>query len=253
MPSSTSDRQRQEISAFAAMALGGTGDADDDEIGVSPMNQFGSIQLTNNNNDNDDTPSSKIAPDNIFAQAIQQEEATMTRSGTFALRTPGNSISGGEHRNLQAAAAALDDVTQEEDSHHHPLSPLRQSSNNNNPPYQQQQPEDANATPWVDTPMYAQKVVFPRPLWFGGGGITTTGTNDNSEEGVSKNSSSSKNERVGSNVVVDVNDYLPPLPLVVTVLACSGFIFLYAFRDVFATGRVIGGAPDDALLVSFYR
>ena len=67
-------------------------------------------------------------------------------------------------------------------------------------------------------------------------------------DGQGGGSGSNENESVKS---VDVNDYLPPLPLVITVLACSGFIFLYAFRDVFATGRVIGGASDDALLVSF--
>jgi hypothetical protein len=47
----------------------------------------------------------------------------------------------------------------------------------------------------------------------------------------------------------DVNDHLPPIFLVFTVLACSGFLFIYSFRDVFATGRVIGGARDHAYLV----
>jgi hypothetical protein len=47
----------------------------------------------------------------------------------------------------------------------------------------------------------------------------------------------------------DVNDHLPPIFLVFTVLACSGFVFMYSFRDVFATGRVIGGVRDHAYLV----
>jgi hypothetical protein len=47
----------------------------------------------------------------------------------------------------------------------------------------------------------------------------------------------------------DVNDHLPPILLVFTVVACSGFLFMYAFRDVFATGRTIGGDWDDAYLV----
>ncbi len=47
----------------------------------------------------------------------------------------------------------------------------------------------------------------------------------------------------------DVNDHLPPIILVFTVMACSGFLFMYAFRDVFSTGRTIGGAWDDAYLV----
>ena len=43
---------------------------------------------------------------------------------------------------------------------------------------------------------------------------------------------------------------LPPIGLVFTVIACSGFLFVFSFRDVFATGRVIGGSSDEALLVS---
>jgi hypothetical protein len=55
---------------------------------------------------------------------------------------------------------------------------------------------------------------------------------------------------IDDNTTKNVEDYLPPLPLVMTILGCSGFMFLYAFRDVFATGKVIGGTYDDALLVS---
>ncbi|CAJ1969472.1 unnamed protein product [Cylindrotheca closterium] len=43
-------------------------------------------------------------------------------------------------------------------------------------------------------------------------------------------------------------EHLPPIGLVFTVIACSGFLFVFFFRDVFATGRVIGGASDQALL-----
>lgn len=45
-------------------------------------------------------------------------------------------------------------------------------------------------------------------------------------------------------------EHLPPIGLVFTVIACSGFLFVFSFRDVFATGRIIGGASDEALLVS---
>jgi hypothetical protein len=48
----------------------------------------------------------------------------------------------------------------------------------------------------------------------------------------------------------DVNDHLPPIFLVFTVMVCSGFLFMYSFRDVFATGRTIGGFRDHAYLVS---
>ena len=47
------------------------------------------------------------------------------------------------------------------------------------------------------------------------------------------------------------NDHLPPFFLVLTVMACSGFLFVYSFRDVFATGRNIGGVYDNAYLVCF--
>lgn len=46
-----------------------------------------------------------------------------------------------------------------------------------------------------------------------------------------------------------VTEHLPPIGLVFTVIACSGFLFVFSFRDVFATGRIIGGASDEALLV----
>lgn len=43
-------------------------------------------------------------------------------------------------------------------------------------------------------------------------------------------------------------DHLPPLFLVFTVMVCSGFLFVYAFRDVFSTGRNIGGVHDESYL-----
>eukprot|EP00934_Nitzschia_sp_Nitz4_P000684 Nitzschia sp. Nitz4//scaffold166_size90379//70452//71706//NITZ4_005069-RA/size90379-augustus-gene-0.6-mRNA-1//1//CDS//3329538232//684//frame0 len=50
-------------------------------------------------------------------------------------------------------------------------------------------------------------------------------------------------------VVKDVaSDHLPPLGLVFTVIACSGFLFVFAFRDVFATGRNIAGDLDETFL-----
>jgi hypothetical protein len=44
--------------------------------------------------------------------------------------------------------------------------------------------------------------------------------------------------------------HLAPLPLVLVVLVCSGFLWMLAFRDVMATGRPILGAMDEAMLVS---
>jgi hypothetical protein len=47
-----------------------------------------------------------------------------------------------------------------------------------------------------------------------------------------------------------IAEHLPPIALVFAVVACSGFLFVFAFRDVFATGRNIGGNLDAAYLVS---
>lgn len=46
-----------------------------------------------------------------------------------------------------------------------------------------------------------------------------------------------------------IEEHLPPICLVFTVIACSGFLLMFSFRDVFATGRNIGGAMDEAYLV----
>ena len=48
-----------------------------------------------------------------------------------------------------------------------------------------------------------------------------------------------------------VNAYFPPLPLVLTILICSGFMWMLAFRDMMATGKSLIGPMDDAFLVSF--
>lgn len=44
------------------------------------------------------------------------------------------------------------------------------------------------------------------------------------------------------------NMHLIPLPLQCTVLLCSGFLFLLAYRDLFATGKVMFGDMDLAML-----
>lgn len=47
-----------------------------------------------------------------------------------------------------------------------------------------------------------------------------------------------------------VVEHLPPIPLVFVVLGCSGLLWLFALRDFMATGRVIAGVWDEAMLVS---
>jgi hypothetical protein len=56
----------------------------------------------------------------------------------------------------------------------------------------------------------------------------------------------SRNEGVTKEIIAE---HLPPLGLVFSVIACSGFLFVFAFRDVFATGKIVGGAMDEAMLV----
>jgi len=46
--------------------------------------------------------------------------------------------------------------------------------------------------------------------------------------------------------------HLAPLPLVLTVLVCSGFMWMLAFRDLMATGRPIMGRMDEAMQVSYH-
>ena len=46
-----------------------------------------------------------------------------------------------------------------------------------------------------------------------------------------------------------VEEHLPPLALVWIVLFCSGTLFVFAIRDFLTTGRNIGGAWDEAMLV----
>ena len=45
--------------------------------------------------------------------------------------------------------------------------------------------------------------------------------------------------------------HLPPFPLVVLTLLCSGFLWMLAFRDMMATGRPLLGSMDEDFLVSF--
>ena len=46
-----------------------------------------------------------------------------------------------------------------------------------------------------------------------------------------------------------IAEHLPPIGLVFSVIACSGFLFVYSFRDVFATGKIVGGSMDAAMQV----
>jgi hypothetical protein len=66
---------------------------------------------------------------------------------------------------------------------------------------------------------------------------------------------SNKNESKPSDMVQKemIAEHLPPLALVFTVLACSGILWVFAFRDVFSTGRNIAGSLDEAMLVSQFK
>jgi hypothetical protein len=46
-----------------------------------------------------------------------------------------------------------------------------------------------------------------------------------------------------------VQEDLPPLGSIFTVMICSGILLILAMRDFCATGKVIGGSWDEAMLV----
>mmetsp|Transcript_19843 Transcript_19843/g.43071 ORF Transcript_19843/g.43071 Transcript_19843/m.43071 type:complete len:391 (+) Transcript_19843:152-1324(+) len=69
-------------------------------------------------------------------------------------------------------------------------------------------------------------------------------TKDQNQTDVGKSEATSSNNKK----INVASDHLPPILLVFTVMVCSGFLFVYAFRDVFATGRNIGGVHDESYL-----
>eukprot|EP00536_Pseudo-nitzschia_multiseries_P012757 jgi/Psemu1/244827/estExt_Genewise1.C_5050009 len=74
---------------------------------------------------------------------------------------------------------------------------------------------------------------------------TPSGSKSAKKDPVTTATTDGKEQRPKADVA---GDHLPPLFFVFSVMACSGFLFVYAFRDVFATGRNIGGSPDEAYL-----
>jgi hypothetical protein len=65
-----------------------------------------------------------------------------------------------------------------------------------------------------------------------------------------KNLEEKKSSEVKTNEVATLADeHLPPLLLVLVVMACSGLLWVFALRDFLATGRVIAGSWDSAMQV----
>ena len=75
---------------------------------------------------------------------------------------------------------------------------------------------------------------------------TTRKSSEAVKKVIEKESPSSSSESVPKDVI---SEHLPPIGLVFTVLACSSILWVFAFRDVFATGRNIAGIYDEAMLV----
>jgi len=46
-----------------------------------------------------------------------------------------------------------------------------------------------------------------------------------------------------------IEEHLPPLGLTFLILLCSGFLLVFALRDLLSTGKNIGGSYDEAMLV----
>lgn len=65
-----------------------------------------------------------------------------------------------------------------------------------------------------------------------------------------KNLEEKKSSEVKTNEVATLADeHLPPLLLVLVLMACSGLLWVFALRDFLATGRVIAGSWDSAMQV----
>jgi len=63
-------------------------------------------------------------------------------------------------------------------------------------------------------------------------------------------SSSSADPKQQQEQLLLIDEHLPPFLLTCIVLTCSGFCFVFCLRDFWATGKNIGGAWDEAMLVS---
>ena len=61
------------------------------------------------------------------------------------------------------------------------------------------------------------------------------------------NGPGTNNKKLGAASVAEA--HLPPLPLILAIVACSGAVFVLAMRDFWTTGRNIAGPWDRAMLV----
>jgi len=68
-----------------------------------------------------------------------------------------------------------------------------------------------------------------------------------SDEQVKMHTATAKADEKQQQLLVDA--HLPPLFLTLVILACSGFCFVFCLRDFLSTGKNIGGAWDEAMLV----
>eukprot|EP00957_Ditylum_brightwellii_P074668 5675279-Ditylum_brightwellii.AAC.1 len=81
--------------------------------------------------------------------------------------------------------------------------------------------------------------------------LATNDTNRTIKSAKKEQEKKAVDDKIESNKLAETKAaYLAPLPLVMIVLLCSGFLWMLAFRDVMATGRPILGAMDEAMLVS---
>uniref|UniRef100_A0A6U3QH34 Uncharacterized protein n=1 Tax=Ditylum brightwellii TaxID=49249 RepID=A0A6U3QH34_9STRA len=80
--------------------------------------------------------------------------------------------------------------------------------------------------------------------------LATNDTNRTIKSAKKEQEKKAVDDKIESNKLAETKAaYLAPLPLVMIVLLCSGFLWMLAFRDVMATGRPILGAMDEAMLL----
>ncbi|ACI65622.1 predicted protein [Phaeodactylum tricornutum CCAP 1055/1] len=159
-------RRKNEISAFAAMALGANNAADDDDNGSGDRpntTRSGSVHFSQPSTLESSSEGVTAAvnqsdePQNIFADAVAQAE-DRTPSGTFAFSKASHKHAMAERSNLEAAAAALADGD-----------PATEGAQANfpAPPLTSPLPQPPTRKPVEDVPMFAEQVIMPKPLFFG--------------------------------------------------------------------------------------
>lgn len=72
--------------------------------------------------------------------------------------------------------------------------------------------------------------------------------NNESNQAATKKKQDKAIQRQELDQQIEKGKHFVPTPLLLTILACSGFLAVLSYRDMFGTGKVIFGEPDAAML-----